>query len=537
MSIRAVSKEAWISPRPRSGGLKVAVAYPNSYRVGMSNLGYQTIFRDFLEDHRFDARRVFWDGRSLSFPDGGRTLNDFDVVALSVSYQPDMVHLPRLLEAGRVRLPQGSPEPPSEIQRPSGPIARHLSRNQDRPLIIGGGIALTINPETSSHIFDLVVIGDAEPVLPALLEELWSNSDRDIFLDRMGEVPGVYIPARYERQISSDSPFILPHPGPDSPLKIQTSILPDLSSHPARPAVISTDSEFGNLYTLEVSRGCPAGCRFCAAGSLCGPVRFLGMDAFVTEAELGLRYRKTIGLVGTAVSYHPGFEEMAKYLLEHEGSFSPSSIRAERVTPELADLLVRAKHKTVSLAPEAGTAELRRSIGKGFTDEQFLERADILFEAGIPNLKLYFMVGLPGESDSDIMGIVEFVGKLRERMLYFGRPRGKVGAITVSVNPFVPKPRTAFERVPMAAESTLSERMKTIRTKLGPVGNVRVQTGSVRGAYLDALLSLGDRSVADVLDNLPAGGVSMKRLTKIIPAAEQILYGRESGELPWNFIR
>ena len=244
-----------------------------------------------------------------------------------------------------------------------------------------------------------------------------------------------------------------------------------------------------------------------------------------------------IGLVGTAVSYHPQLEEMAGFLLERGGRFSPSSIRVERVTPELAQLLVRAKHQTVSLAPEAGTEELRRSIGKGLTDGQFLEQTDLLFEAGIPNLKLYFMVGLPGEGDSDIAGVVEFVRKLRERMLYWGKPRGRVGTITVSVNPFVPKPRTAFERFPIAQESALKERMRIIRNRLGPVGNVKVQTGSVRGAYLDALLSLGDRSVADVLDKLPAGGVSLKRLTGILPAAEQILFGRESGELPWSFIK
>jgi radical SAM superfamily enzyme YgiQ (UPF0313 family) len=481
----------------------------------MSNLGYQAVLRAFLEDHRFDARRVFWEGRSLIFPDGGRSLEEFDAVALSVSYQPDMIHLPRLLEAGRV-----------------GPHSSSL-----RPLIIGGGVAVTINPETSSHLFDIVVLGDAEPVLPVLLEEVSSNADRDTLLDRLGEVPGVYIPARYERQTPSDSPFLLPRADRGSPSKIQTSILPDLSSHPARPAVISTDSEFGKLYTLEVSRGCAAGCLFCAAGSVCGPVRFLNMGAFVREAELGLRYRNTIGLVGTAVSYHPKLEEMAGYLLDQGGGFSPSSIRAEKVTPELADLLVRAKHRTVSLAPEAGTVQLRKAIGKNLSDEQFLEKADLLFEAGIPNLKLYFMVGLPGESDSDINGITQLVGKLRDRMLHWGRPRGKVGSITVSVNPFVPKPRTVFERVPIASESTLKESMQAIRAKLGPVGGIRVQTGSVRGAYLDALLSLGDRSVADVLDKLPASGVSLKRLTKIIPAAEQILYGRESGELPWGFIK
>ncbi|MDF1525849.1 MAG: radical SAM protein [bacterium] len=513
-----VSQKTWISPPPRSGGMKVAVAYPNSYRVGMPNLGYQAILRTFLEDHRFDARRVFWDGRSLSFPDGGRSLDQFDVIAFSVSFQPDMVHLPRLLEAGRVGL--------------ENPITR--------PLLIGGGVAVTINPETCHHLFDLIVLGDAEPVLPVLKDQLLAEgpgNDRTAFLDSMVRVPGVYLPGRYKMEPVPGSPFLRTRPDPGTPSTIVTAAVGDLDDNPARPAVVSTDSEFGNLYPLEVSRGCPAGCLFCAAGSVCGPVRFLGMDAFVREAELGLHYRKTIGLVGTAVSYHPKLEEMAGYLLEQEGSFSPSSIRAERVTPKLAALLVAARHRTVSLAPEAGTVELRSAIGKRFSDGQFLEKVDILLDAGIPNLKLYFMVGLPEESDSDIEGIVELAVKLRERMLHFGRPRGKVGTLTISVNPFVPKPRTAFERAPMAAESILNGRMKTVRSRLGPVGGVRVQTGSVRGAYLDALLSLGDRSVAEVLDNLPAGGVSMKRLTKIIPAAEQILYGRESGRLPWGFIK
>jgi len=495
--------------------MKVAVVYPNTYRVGMSNLGYQVILRTLLEDQRFDARRVFWEGQSLMFPDGGRSLDDFDAVALSVSYQPDMVHLPRLLEAGSVALPGTG----------------------NRPLVIGGGVALTINPETCANLFDIVVLGDAEPVLPGLLDKIRSGADRRALLEEVKELPGVYIPAGYERRVGPRAPFLLPRPHHGSPPTIRTAVMSDLSSNPARPAVLGSDAEFGDLFMLEVSRGCPAGCLFCAAGSLCGPVRFLEMDAFAREAERGLRYRKALGLVGTAVSYHPGLEDMAKYLLERGGSFSPSSIRAERVTPELADLLVRGKHRTVSLAPEAGTASLRKAIGKGLTDEQFLQRADLLFEAGIPNLKLYFMVGLPAESDDDVKGIVDLVEELRERMMRWGKPRGRVGSITVSVNPFVPKPRTSFQRVPIAHESVLKERMKIIRTRLAPVGSVRVQTGSVRGAYLDALLSLGDRSVADVLDNLPAGGVSLKRLIKILPTAEQVLFGRESGELPWEFIK
>jgi len=508
-------EESWVSPQPRSGGRKVAVVYPNSYGIGMPNLGYQTVLRAFLEDHRYDARRVFWEKGSLFFPDGGRSLGEFEIIAFSVSYQPDMVHLPRLLETGGVEPPGGG----------------------NRPLVIGGGTAVTINPETVSRLFDLVVIGEAEPVFPELLDLLASESGRETFLDRMERIPGTYLPGRYECLPSPRDRFLVPRPVAGGPSRITTSLMPDLASRPARPAVVSPEAEFGDLYMLEVSRGCPAGCFFCAAGSVCGPVRFLDMASFRKEAERGLRYRPTLGLVGTAVSYHPQLEEMAGFLLDRGGRFSPSSIRAEKVTPELADLLVRAKHRTVSLAPEAGTWELRKNIGKGLTDEQFLERADLLFEAGIPNIKLYFMVGLPGESGSDIDGIVELVRKLRETMIRRGRPRGRVGTITVSVNPFVPKPRTVFERAPIASETVLKARLRTVRTGLGPVGGVRVQTGSVRRACLDALLSLGDRRVADVLDKLPAAGVSVKRLTQVIPAAEQILYGRDSGELPWHFIK
>jgi radical SAM superfamily enzyme YgiQ (UPF0313 family) len=481
----------------------------------MSNLGYQAVLGAFLEDERFDARRVFWEGQKPEFPDGGRTLGDFDAVALSVSYQPDMVHLPRLLETVRAR----------------------RSGSQTTPLLIAGGVAVTINPETVSDLFDLIVLGDAEPVLPLLMDGLASGEDPDSLLDRLVEVPGIYIPSRFGHYPSPDSQYQLPSPLQGMPRRLTPSVLPDLSARPARPAVITDGSEFGRLYLLEVSRGCPAGCLFCAAGTACGPVRFLGMEAFVAEAERGLKYRKTIGLVGTAVSYHPHLEAMAGFLLDRGGSFSPSSIRAEKVTPRLAELLVRAKHKTVSLAPEAGTRSLRASIGKDLTDEQFLTRADILLQAGIPNLKLYFMVGLPGETNSDITGIVELVMKLKDRMMHWGRPRGRVGSVTVSVNPFVPKPRTALERAPVATETVLKERMRRVRAKLGSAGNILVQTGSVRRAYLDALLSLGDRTVADVLDKLPAAGVSLKRLIKIYPAAEQVLFGRESGELPWHFIK
>ena len=517
MIAKFAPEESWLSPPPGRGGeLRIAAAYPNSYWVAMSNLGYQTTLRAFLERPGFDVRRVFWEGQSLHFPDGGRSLSEFDVVTFSVSYQPDMVHLPRMLEAGRLSL-----------SFPPG----------DRPLVIGGGVALTINPEPVAPLFDLIVIGDSEPVLPDLMDLFLSGErDMDSLVQSASELPGVYIPSLYRTPEPSESLYLLPIPGAGVPPSVKRATIQSLDPDPARPAVVAKKTEFGSLYLLEISRGCPARCAFCAASSVCGQVRFLGLKRFQEELAVGMRYRKKIGLVGTAVSYHPHLLEIAQMVHEAGGKFSPSSIRLERLTPQLADLLAVSGHRTVALAPEAGTAELRATVGKGFDDDTALRAVDMLQYAGIPNVKLYFMVGLPGEADPDSSAIVEMVSDIRDRIVQAGRKRGKVGTISVSVNPFIPKPHTPFERKPIAGEDVLARRLKGVRDGLGRLGGVKVQTGSVRGAYLDALLSLGDRRLAGILGQLPRSGTSLKRLDKIVEGTSKILFERDTGDLPWSFI-
>lgn len=507
-----------MSPRPGRGGeLRIAAAYPNSYWVAMSNLGYQTVLRTFLERPGFDVRRVFWDGKSLHFPDGGRSLSEFDVVAFSVSYQPDMVHLPRMLEAGKLALSS----PPDK-----------------RPLVIGGGIALTINPEPVSALFDIIVIGDSEPGLPDLLNLFLSGEgDTEHLIQSASRLPGMYAPSLYTVPESIGSSYLMPVPVAGAPAKVRRAAVQSLDPDPARPAVVAKETEFGSLYLLEISRGCPARCAFCAASSVCGSVRFLGLSRFQEEMTVGLRYRKKIGLVGTAVSYHPQLTDIAQMILDAGGSFSPSSIRLERLTPLLASQLAVSGHRTVSLAPEAGSEDLREAVGKGFPNETTLKAVDILQDAVIPNVKLYFMVGLPGETDADIAAIVDLVSDIRERVVQAGRKRGKVGTVSVSVNPFIPKPHTPFERKPLAEEDILTSRLKGVRDGLGRLGGVKVQTGSVRGAYLDALLSLGDRRLAGVLGQLPRSGTSLKKLDRIVDGASRILFEREDAvQLPWGFI-
>lgn len=494
----------------------MAVAYPNSYWVGMSNLGYQAVLRAFLERPGFDVRRVFWEKQGLWFPDGGRSLSEFHVVVFSVSYQPDLVHLHRMLEAGRT----------AEGRAASG-----------MPVIAGGGVALTLNPEVVSPLLDLIVIGDSEPCLPGIMDALlsWGGSDAvEGLLDHLGTLPSCYLPARYGVEADPAGIYQIPFPKGGAPGAIRRAVLSQLDDNPARPAAVSRRTEFASLYLLEVSRGCGEGCAFCAASAVCGPVRFLGYRKFEEEMERGLRYRKRIGFVGTAVSYHPKLLEMAGRVVGEGGGFSPSSIRLERLGEPLAELLAASGHRTVSVAPEAGREELRASVGKPFSDGEVLRAVEVLQGAGIPNIKLYFMVGLPRETDADAAAIVHMVREIRERVIGAGRVKGKVGTVTVSVNPLVPKPQTPLERMPMAGEDVLNRRLAIVREGLGPIGGVSVQTGSIRAAYLDALLSLGDRGTGSSLERLPAKGLSLKRLVKTIPAAEGVLFGREKSELPWK---
>ena len=511
--------EIWIcNPPGRGGRLRAALVYPNSYWVGMSNLGYQAVLRAFIDRAEFDVRRVFWDGSRLQFPDGGRALNDFDIVAFSVSFQPDLVHLPRMLEAGRAMLP---------------------SPGRPRPLLLAGGVALTINPEPAAPLMDVIVVGESEPFLEKFFDLLLPGDSFGRFeeiLHGVCRIPGAYVPSLYNLEESAAG-MLLPRPVDDAPERVERTWLRDLDSNPARPAVLTRQTEFGSMYPLEISRGCPAGCHFCAASAVCRPVRFLGKDRFVQEIETGLRYRKKIGLVGTAVSYHPGLADLAGEVLDRGGSFTPSSIRLERLTPELAGLLFSSGHKTVSIAPESASEKLRRNIGKEVPDSVVMNAVDLLQESGIPSLKLYFMLGLPGEENADVQGIIDLAENIRARLVKSGKKSGRVGTLTISVNPFVPKPHTALERSPMAEEAVLFARLKKVRDGLGRLGGVRVQTGSVRGAYLDGLISLGDRSSAQHLGKIPRTGLSLKRLDRLIPDASRLLLTERVGELPWDLIR
>ncbi len=511
--------EIWISNPPGRGGrLRAAIVYPNSYWVGMSNLGFQTILRTFLGRGEFDVRRVFWDGHRLQFPDGGRALNDFDIVAFSVSFQPDMVNLPRMLEAGRATVP---------------------SPGRMRPLLLAGGVALTINPEPVAPLMDVIVVGESEPFLEKFFDLLLAGdgttSPEDL-LQSASSIPGAYVPSLYSLEDPA-ADMQLPRPLEGAPAKINRAWLRELDTDPARPVVLTRQTEFGSMYPLEISRGCPAGCSFCAASAVCRPVRFLGMDRFIKEIETGLKYRKKIGLVGTAVSYHPRLTDLAGEILDRGGSFTPSSIRLERLTPELTGLLFRGGHKTVSIAPESASEKLRKSIGKEVPDPVIMDAVDLLQESGILSLKLYFMLGIPGEEDADIQAIVDMAADIRGRIARSGKKSGKVGTLTVSVNPFVPKPHTALERSPMAPEVVLTARFKNLRDGLGRLGGVRVQTGSIRGAYLDGLISLGDSRLAQRLGEIPRAGLSLKRLDRLIPYASRLLLNERAGELPWSLIR
>jgi radical SAM superfamily enzyme YgiQ (UPF0313 family) len=481
--------------------VSVAVAFPHSSWVAMSNLGYHAVLRAFLEDPVFSVARVFWERGSPVFPDGGRSLLDFDVVAVSVSHQPDLVGVAGML----------------------APAADAGSRG---PLVVGGGAALTINPEPAAPFFDLIVLGDGEPVFPLLLP-LLAQSCTGPAAARRGRFRGL----AQERLSGREGAYL---PFLRGPRTVGRAVQSDLSRGLARPAAVTRDTEFGSLYPFEVSRGCAEGCRFCAAGAVCRPVRYLGPEGYGEEMLRGLRYRKTLGLVGTAVGSHPRLLEMGREALAAGGRISPSSLRADRITPQLAEVLKRSGHAGVALAPEAGAESLRRAAGKRFTDADLLSAAEILQDAGIARLKLYFMVGLPGEADRDAEAAADLALAVREVMVRKGRPRGRVGELTVNATPFVPKPHTAWQREPMAEEAVLARRMGIMKKRLARAGGVRLQLFSPRAALLDALLSLSGREAAPHLSHLPPAGVTARRMEKLWPGAAERVFARREGPLPWG---
>ena len=528
-----LSLERGCIKKPFGGRLRVVLAFPNTYHVGMSNLGFQTVYKLFNADPDVVCERTFLPPKqALQTAIQSRTplltlesqsyVGDFDMLAISLSFEWDYPNVLTLL-------------------RLSGIPLYAEDRGERHPLVVLGGAVTFLNPEPLAPFIDVVAAGEGEVLVPHLVAAASMASRRD-GLRTLASQRGFYVPTFYDVSYGEDNVVAgwVPHVNTGAPPTVHKAAVKTTEAlDPPHTGIFTPQTEFGSRFLVEVVRGCAKLCRFCWAGYNYLPVRAFPTERILSLAEEARTYAKRVGLVSIALCDHPEIETILTRLLGMGYTISPASLRLDDLTPEIIKLLHESGERSVTIAPETGSDRLRRVINKNITNEQILDRADLIFSSGIENLKLYYMIGLPTETDDDLEAIRDLTLKIRDVMLKHARKRGRVGRITASVNPFVPKPGTAYQWLPMTPSATIARRAKRLRSLMKSISNVYVNIKSDRQAYYQALLSLGDRRIAPVIEIAASNGGDWRAAlaeTKV-DAADWVLRDRSQDvTLPWDII-
>ena len=463
-----LSREQGTTIKDWGGRIPVTLIYPNSYYIGMSNLGLHAIYKLFNNSSEIVCERAFWEKANQTeqaLPismESQRPLSDFAILAFSINYELDYFNVVQIL-------------------RSSGIPLYAAERDERHPLIIAGGPCVTANPLPLLPFFDCLCIGEAEAILPAMLPVLSKGigNNRDKLLKELASLPGVYVP--------------LAHSG--APVARQW--VTNLDDFPVASTILTPDTELGDLYLIEVERGCNRGCRFCLTSQAFCPMRYRSIDKLIAQARLGLKYRKRIGLVGPAVSDYPQLEELLIKLRQMGAGLSISSLRVKPLSRIVLREMAKGGARTITLAPEAGSQRLRQVIRKGVSEDDILESIGKVAEAGIKQLKLYFMIGLPSETDEDIEAIINLT--LRGKNII---DRQQAGCrLSLNIAPFIPKAGTPFQWLPMTQPSILSHRLSLLKNNLSPKG-IKVKSESLSWSQVQGVLARGDIQLAEVLASI-----------------------------------
>lgn len=470
-------------------GQKVAIVYPNTYFVGMSNLGLHIIYEEINLRNDSVCERIFLPEKKeleaydktktpLMSVETQRPMHQFDVVAFDVTFEMDYFHIPLMLRHGRV------------------PIMGK-DRTEFDPIVIAGGPCATFNPEPFADFIDAFIIGEGEGIVTAVLERIRKGREngesREETISALAQIDGVYVPVLYTPQYDDNKRFVGYDIAEGAPKTIRRHFEPLTSGG---ETVIATNfTEFGAMYIIEVARGCGRHCRFCMAGYCFRVPRVRPLDILKEGVDRAEKLGKKVGLMGAAISDYPEVDELVTYIRSKDMRYSCASLRADSLTQAVVDGLADSGQKTITIAPETGSERLRRVINKGISEEHLQNAATLSAKSGIQHMRLYIMIGLPTETDEDIEAIVGLAERTQAHMAEVGCK----GRLTLSINPFIPKPFTPFQWMAMDNQKTVEKKLQYIKKALQKNRRIEVLVESPKEAYIQGILARGDRRLGAVL--------------------------------------
>lgn len=491
------------------GKTPVCVVYPNSYRIGMSNLALHILYKTLNSDPDIVCERCFFeeDEESRSV-ESGKSLESFEIIFVSLSFEIDFVNIPRLLSQ-------------------AGLSAFASERKDSHPIVIAGGICVMANPEPASRFIDLFILGDVEATVPLFMKrymEMKGEKKRAI-INELSGFDWVYNPGALDVKYSPDGTLET-----FKPKGFSVTIESYKGKNLGASAIITDKTEFSDMFLVEGTRGCPSRCPFCLLGNTY-PFSYDTLESIPSNIE-------DIGIIGGGVSYHPRLIQIVKGMKLSGKHVHLPSLRVDEVTTDLIDL-IQDEVKTLTFGIEAGSERLRRFIGKPLSDDAIYEKLEAILAIKPFNLKLYFMIGLYGEEKKDLEDILDMVKHIHHIMVKMGAPKGFMGSITVHVSPFVPKAFTPFQWLPMEEMDLLKEKITWLKKGLARVGNTYFTHESVKYSYIQGILARGDRRTGDAILRFARGDSFSKAMRESpLNLNFYVLREREKNELfPWDFIK
>lgn len=512
-------------------GQKVAIVYPNTYFVGMSNLGLHIIYEEINLRNDSVCERIFLPEKKeleaydktktpLMSVETQRPMHQFDVVAFDVTFEMDYFHIPLMLRHGRV------------------PIMGK-DRTAFDPIVIAGGPCATFNPEPFADFIDAFIIGEGEGIVSRVLDIIRDGKmeglDRHAILRQLANISGVYVPSLYVPIYSEDGEFKGYDIVEGAPKTIKRHF--EMLTSGGETVVATNYTEFGAMYIIEVARGCGRHCRFCMAGYCFRVPRVRPLDILKEGVDRAEKLGKKVGLMGAAISDYPEVDELVTYIRSKDMRYSCASLRADSLTQAVVDGLADSGQKTITIAPETGSERLRRVINKGISEEHLQNAATLSAKSGIQHMRLYIMIGLPTETDEDIEAIVGLAERTQAHMAEVGCK----GRLTLSINPFIPKPFTPFQWMAMDNQKTVEKKLQYIKKALQKNRRIEVLVESPKEAYIQGVLARGDRRLGAVLAACAAdrGSKSFKAEMKAAGLdMDEMNYRERSFDefLPWSHL-